>query len=102
MTILPSGELLRLVQFREHAVRYCRYWHGLLLVMSMVGRRNIRNLPFCCLFSVFVFLFLLAHLWSRYVQMLRCALLREKELVIEPMVQTRWCNRAAVHLFCSL
>ena len=76
-----------------------------LLVMSMVGRRNIRNLPFCCLFSVFVsfsFSFGWYHLWSRYVQMLRCALLREKELVIEPMVQTRWCNRAAVHLFCSL
>jgi len=39
------------------------------------------------------------HLWSRYVQMLRCALLREKELVVEPIAQTRWCNRAAVHLF---
>lgn len=64
MTTLLSGELLRLLQFREHAVRYCRYWHGLLLVMSMVGRRNIRNLPFCCLFSVFVFLFLLARMVS--------------------------------------
>ena len=39
------------------------------------------------------------HLWSRYVQMLRCALLREKELVIELIAQNRWCNRAAVHLF---
>ena len=28
-----------------------------------------------------------------------CALLREKELMIELMVQTRWRNRAAVHLF---
>jgi hypothetical protein len=40
MTTLLSGELLRLLQFREHAVRYCRYWHGLLFVMSMVGRHT--------------------------------------------------------------
>ena len=88
---------------------FVRYEHG--------GSTYV-NLPLGCLFSAFVALMLSIfgavyfrllfsfsfwlgwyHLWSRHVQVLRCALLREKELVIELMAQTRWCNRAAVHLF---